>query len=72
MDERTKKILIMGIILLIIWMSFLIFLIKYKDKLQENPCEICAKRMGEDVKCFVGIQQITFNWEEEVNDEQEG
>ena len=31
------------------------------DELTHNPCQLCAKKMGEDVYCTIGNLQRTFS-----------
>ena len=47
----AKKLLIIAIALLILWGSFCFLVVNYAEDLRQDPCSICAKRMGEDIYC---------------------
>ena len=49
-----------GIILLIIWIGFMVFLYLKADEITKNPCSICAEKSGENVICTVGYLQRTY------------
>lgn len=60
MELDYKKLLIMGIILCLIWGSFLWYLVTYGEKVSESPCQVCADKMGESVICVYGMEQVKF------------
>ena len=57
--EITKKSWIIIFIILLIWISFLIWLVSYGEEVKNDPCGMCAKRMGEEVTCAVGLGRPT-------------
>lgn len=61
-----KKLLVLGIILLILWASFLWFVVGYAEDLREHPCDMCADRMGEEVTCYIGNLNKVFSGTAEV------
>lgn len=61
-----KKIIIVGIFLLILWGSFIWFAINYAGDLRTHPCSICAEKVGEDVVCYAGDTIKTFAVEGEI------
>jgi len=69
MKINTNKMLIAGVILLIIWLSFLWFLVNYGKELKNHPCNLCAKKIGDDVTCYNLDQHLTFTPEGIVENE---
>ena len=49
----TKRYIIIGIFLLLLWGSFMAFLWIRGDTLTKNACQICAKTHGSDVVCSI-------------------
>jgi hypothetical protein len=49
-DNRFKYI---GIIVLLIWILFLVFLYFKADEITKDPCNLCAKRLGKDITCNI-------------------
>lgn len=48
-----------ALIMLIIWLSLLLFFFLEAEAVTKDPCSICAKRMGENVVCLTqGIPQL--------------
>lgn len=60
-DSRFKIILLF---FLLMWLGVMVLLYLKADEVTKNPCQICAKKLGEDVTCYYNkgfIQQsITF------------
>ncbi len=59
-NNRFKYI---GLILLIMFLSFMFFLYMKADEITKDPCSICAEYMGEKVVCttqdnFVPVNRI--------------
>lgn len=52
MNIKTVLIVIAGLVL--IWSSFLWFLIVKADYVRKDPCTVCSERMGDDVICRAG------------------
>ena len=46
-----KKLLVVGIIILILWLSVLFLFLKYGKELRTSPCSLCAEKIGKDVRC---------------------
>lgn len=57
-NNRFKYI---GIILFLMFLVFMALIYFKADELTHNPCQLCAKKMGENVYCSVGDLQRTFN-----------
>ena len=57
-DNRFKWISLLLFLMLLVFM--LLIFIK-TDEITKNPCQICAKQMGEDVFCSIGTQQRIFH-----------
>lgn len=55
-----KKLLIAGIILLIIWLSFLWLIVSYGKELRNHPCNVCAKKIGQNVVCHSEDSTLIF------------
>jgi len=47
-NSRFKLI---AIILLILWLGVMLLLYLKADEVTNDPCSICAKRLGEQVRC---------------------
>lgn len=50
----NPNFLIVVIVLIAIWMSFFIYLVKYGEEVRTDPCSLCSKRMGEKIFCTTG------------------
>jgi len=46
-----KKLIIVAIVLLIIWGSFLWYLIAYGEAVKDSPCVVCAKKYRANCLC---------------------
>jgi len=46
-----KRIVLIAVVLLILWGSFLWFAIIYAHELRSHPCNLCAEKVGEEVIC---------------------
>jgi len=55
-NSRFKFI---AILLVLIWIGFMIFFFMKAEEITNDPCSICAKRMGEEVICKAGLTYIT-------------
>lgn len=62
----SKKVLIVGVILLVMWLTFLWFIIEYAKDLRSHPCSICAEKIGEEVICSMGTDKMIFTPDREV------
>ena len=47
------RFIIVAIILFLMWCGFMLFLYMKADEITKDPCSICAKRMGEKVRCTI-------------------
>ena len=56
-NNRFKYI---GLILFLMFLVFMVLIYLKADEVTNNPCQICAKKMGENVYCSIGNQQRTF------------
>ena len=56
-NSRFKYI---GLILLIMFIVFMFLLYLKADELTNNPCQLCAEKIGEDVYCRMGDLERTF------------
>ena len=56
-NSRFKFI---ALLLMIIWIGFMIFLFIKAEEITKNPCSICAKKMGEEVHCYIGNLEKIF------------
>lgn len=50
-NSRFKLIVI---ILVLMWLGVMFLLYLKADEVTKDPCQICAKKMGQDVICRVG------------------
>lgn len=50
----TKRFVLIGIFLLLIFIGFLVFFYLKADEITKDPCGICAEYLGERVTCRVG------------------
>jgi len=55
-----KKIILIGLILLIIWGSFFYLLLNYSHELRTHPCSLCAEKIGDDISCKTTGLTSTF------------
>jgi len=46
-----ERLLIIGTVIVIVWLSLLVFWYLKAEEVTKDPCSICAKRMGEKVTC---------------------
>jgi hypothetical protein len=46
-----RKFIIAIIVILIMWSSVLFMVYKYGEDIKNDPCKVCAKRMGKNVQC---------------------
>ena len=51
-DSRFKYI---GLILFLMFFVFMALIFMRGTEIANDPCSICAKKMGEDATCFSGI-----------------
>ena len=49
---NRHRMITIGLFLLIVWGSLLIFFFMKAEEVTKNPCNICAKKIGSDVTCF--------------------
>lgn len=56
-----KKFIVLGILLILIWSSFLFLIINYGETLRKHPCQICSEKIGENVVCSNGQYTMTFS-----------
>ena len=57
-NNRFKYI---GLILFLMFLVFMFLIYLKADELTHDPCQLCAKKMGESVYCRIGDLQRTFN-----------
>lgn len=48
---ENHKLTAVIIVMIIIWGSLFWYFITYAESIVDNPCSICAARMGDDVHC---------------------
>lgn len=51
---NLKRWIILGVFMLIIWFSLLTFWWLKADEITNDPCSVCAERLGEKVICSTG------------------
>ncbi len=57
----NRKFIIVVVVLILIWGSFFIYFIKYGNEVRNDPCSVCAKKMGEEVSCTAsGILRVYY------------
>jgi hypothetical protein len=59
----NRRFVIIAVILLLMWAWIMLFLYLKADEITKNPCSVCAKKMGETVKCTVmepGLESQTL------------
>lgn len=49
-----KKFFMACCVILLIWLSLLLFWYLKADEVTRDPCSICAERMGDNVRCTIG------------------
>lgn len=49
-----KRFIIVLILIILIWVSFLAYLFYYGEQVRKDPCTVCAESVGKNVNCFVG------------------
>lgn len=54
-----NKLFVVLIVMSIIWGSLLFYYVKYAEEISNDPCSVCAARMGEEVFCTVGTTYLT-------------
>ena len=50
-NSRFKYV---GMLLIVMWLFFMLFLYLKADEITKDPCTICAEYMGDKVTCFTG------------------
>ena len=50
----TKRFYIILIVLFIMWLGVMTLFYLKSDEVTQSPCEICAKKLGENVVCSIG------------------
>lgn len=50
---------VFALFMLIVWGSIFSLLYLKADEITKNPCQVCAKKMGEKVSCVVGETYLT-------------
>jgi hypothetical protein len=55
-----KRLIIVGILILFVWGSLVVFLYFKYDEVTKDPCRICSERMGEKVICTTGETYISI------------
>ena len=54
------RFLIIAILLFLMWGGFMLFFYMKAEEITKNPCSICAKQIGENIKCTTdGFRPIT-------------
>lgn len=60
-NSRWKLIVV---IMLLMWLGIMVLLYLKADEVTKNPCQICAKKIGEDILCTYSkggiVQSIIF------------
>jgi len=46
-----KRFIIIAIILILMWLGLMVFYYLKADEVTNSPCEVCAKKLGENVMC---------------------
>lgn len=46
-----ERLIIIGVVILIVWFSLLIFWYLKADEITKDPCNVCAKRFNKNVTC---------------------
>lgn len=62
MNIKTTTIVVI-LVLILIWSSFLIYAINYAETLKNHPCNVCAKQREQNIYCthqVTGEQRIYF------------
>lgn len=59
MEEHTKRVMMICIVMLIIWGSIFILFWFKADEVTRHPCSVCANKMGETVMCSTGTSVIS-------------
>lgn len=58
-----ERFIVIVVALLIIWFGFMLFLYLKADEVTKNPCQICAKKMGQEIVCYLkgtGVSRTYF------------
>lgn len=54
------RFIIIAIVLFLMWCGFMLFFYMKAEEVTKDPCSICAKRMGETVRCTIeGFKPIS-------------
>ncbi len=48
------RFIIIAICLMIIWSGCMLLLYFKAEEITNDPCTVCARRMGTEVNCFIG------------------
>lgn len=52
------RFIIIAIVLFLMWLGFMIFFYLKADEITHSPCEVCAKKLGNDIFCTTGGVQL--------------
>ena len=60
---KNKQYLIMAICLMIMWISIIAVVYMKMEEVTKDPCSICARRMGEKVRCTIDKSAVPLSME---------
>jgi hypothetical protein len=58
-----ERFIVIVIFLMLMWIGIMLFLYFKADEITKHPCQICAKRMSQDVICYLkgtGVSRSYF------------
>ena len=61
-----KRFLIVLVVLMVFWLSFIFLLANYGKELRTHPCNICAEQVGDDIICYSFDSSIVFTPEGDI------